>query len=98
MGIIPAKKEIFWAPTRRTHTRPLFAWPGANPGARAQVAGGVPANWEGFTQGRTRMKLSLFSRDTIAMPTAISLSHEMFDACLCLGVCDKIVPGLLIGA
>jgi phosphogluconate dehydratase len=53
---------------------------------------------DGVTQGRTGMELSLFSRDTIAMATAISLSHEMFDAVLCLGVCDKIVPGLLIGA
>jgi phosphogluconate dehydratase len=62
------------------------------------VAGGVPAMCDGVTQGRTGMELSLFSRDVIAMSTAIALSHDMFDAAICLGVCDKIVPGLLIGA
>jgi phosphogluconate dehydratase len=67
-------------------------------GATAQVAGGVPAMCDGVTQGREGMELSLFSRDVIAMATAVSLSHDMFDATLCLGVCDKIVPGLLIGA
>jgi len=67
-------------------------------GATAQVAGGVPAMCDGVTQGRAGMELSLFSRDVIAMSTAVSLSHDMFDATLCLGVCDKIVPGLLIGA
>ena len=67
-------------------------------GATAQVAGGVPAMCDGVTQGRPGMELSLFSRDAIAQATAISLSHDMFDAALYLGVCDKIVPGLLIGA
>jgi len=67
-------------------------------GATAQVAGGVPAMCDGVTQGRPGMELSLFSRDTIAMGTAIALSHDMFDAALLLGICDKIVPGLLIGA
>ncbi|KRA75241.1 phosphogluconate dehydratase [Lysobacter sp. Root667] len=67
-------------------------------GATAQVAGGVPAMCDGVTQGREGMELSLFSRDVIAMSTAIALSHDMFDAALYLGVCDKIVPGLLIGA
>lgn len=67
-------------------------------GATAQVAGGVPAMCDGVTQGRDGMELSLFSRDVIAMATAVSLSHDMFDATLCLGVCDKIVPGLMIGA
>jgi phosphogluconate dehydratase len=67
-------------------------------GGSAQVAGGVPAMCDGVTQGRTGMELSLFSRDTIALATAVALSHEMFDAALLLGVCDKIVPGLLIGA
>ncbi|MBB4210803.1 6-phosphogluconate dehydratase [Rhodothalassium salexigens DSM 2132] len=66
--------------------------------ATAQVAGGVPAMCDGVTQGQPGMELSLFSRDTIAMATAVALSHNMFDAALCLGVCDKIVPGLLIGA
>jgi phosphogluconate dehydratase len=67
-------------------------------GATAQVAGGVPAMCDGITQGMPGMELSLFSRDVIAMATGISLAHGMFDATLCLGVCDKIVPGLLIGA
>ena len=67
-------------------------------GATAQVAGGVPAMCDGVTQGYPGMELSLFSRDTIAMGTAIALSHDVFDAALLLGICDKIVPGLLIGA
>jgi phosphogluconate dehydratase len=67
-------------------------------GATAQYAGGVPAMCDGVTQGRPGMELSLFSRDVIAMATAVALSHDAFDAVLCLGVCDKIVPGLLIGA
>jgi phosphogluconate dehydratase len=67
-------------------------------GATAQVAGGVPAMCDGVTQGTAGMELSLFSRDTIAMGTAIALSHDVFDAALLLGICDKIVPGLLIGA
>ena len=67
-------------------------------GATAQVAGGVPAMCDGVTQGQPGMELSLFSRDTIAMATAIALSHDVFDAALLFGVCDKIVPGLLIGA
>ena len=67
-------------------------------GAVAQFAGGVPAMCDGVTQGQPGMELSLFSRDVIAMATAIALSHNMFDAALCLGICDKIVPGLLMGA
>ncbi len=67
-------------------------------GGVAQVAGGVPAMCDGITQGQPGMELSLFSRDLIAMATAVSLSHNMFDGALYLGVCDKIVPGLLIGA
>jgi len=67
-------------------------------GATAQFAGGVPAMCDGVTQGQPGMELSLFSRDVIALSTAVALSHNMFDAVLCLGVCDKIVPGLLIGA
>src|SRR5438067_314780 len=67
-------------------------------GAVAQVAGGVPAMCDGITQGEAGMELSLFSRDVIALSTAIALSHQMFDAALYLGVCDKIVPGLIIGA
>lgn len=67
-------------------------------GATTQVAGGVPAMCDGITQGEPGMELSLFSRDTIAMSTAVALSHDVFDAALLLGVCDKIAPGLLIGA
>lgn len=67
-------------------------------GAIGQFAGGVPAMCDGVTQGRDGMQLSLFSRDLIAMATGVALSHDMFDAALLLGVCDKIVPGLVIGA
>jgi len=67
-------------------------------GANAQVAGGVPAMCDGVTQGLPGMELSLFSRDTIAMGTAVALTHDVFDGALLLGICDKIVPGLLIGA
>lgn len=67
-------------------------------GATAQVASGVPAMCDGVTQGQVGMELSLFSRDLIAMATAVGLSHKVFDGALCLGICDKIVPGLLIGA
>src|SRR6267142_2749264 len=67
-------------------------------GAVAQFAGGVPAMCDGVTQGNAGMELSLFSREVIAMSTAVALTHNMFDAALCLGICDKIVPGLLIGA
>jgi phosphogluconate dehydratase len=67
-------------------------------GATAQYAGGVPAMCDGVTQGRPGMELSLFSRDVIAMATAVALTHDAFDAALMLGICDKIVPGLTIGA
>jgi phosphogluconate dehydratase len=67
-------------------------------GAIAQFAGGVPAMCDGVTQGQPGMELSLFSRDVIAMATGVALAHNMFDSALCLGVCDKIVPGLLMGA
>ncbi|WP_417624826.1 phosphogluconate dehydratase [Paremcibacter congregatus] len=67
-------------------------------GAVAQVAGGVPAMCDGITQGQTGMELSLFSRDVIAMATAVALSHNVFDGVIHLGICDKIVPGLLLGA
>ncbi len=84
--------------------QPLDEYPGwlkesvREAGGVAQFAGGVPAMCDGITQGRAGMELSLFSREVIAMATGIALSHEMFDATLLLGVCDKIVPGLLIGA
>src|SRR6056297_1047275 len=67
-------------------------------GAVAQFAGGVPAMCDGVTQGQDGMDLSLFSRDVIALSTAVALSHDLFDGALCLGVCDKIIPGLVIGA
>ena len=67
-------------------------------GGVAQVAGGVPAMCDGITQGETGMELSLFSRDVIALSAAVALSHQTFDAVVCLGICDKIVPGLVIGA
>ena len=67
-------------------------------GATAQVAGGVPAMCDGVTQGEAGMELSLFSRDVIALATAVALSHQTFDAAVYLGICDKIVPGLVIGA
>src|SRR6266511_927277 len=67
-------------------------------GGVAQFAGGVPAMCDGVTQGQPGMELSLFSRDVIAMAAAIGLSHNMFDAAVYLGVCDKIVPGLVIAA
>lgn len=70
----------------------------AEAGGVAQVAGGVPAMCDGVTQGREGMDLSLFSRDVIALSTAVALSHDMFDAAMYLGICDKIVPGLLVGA
>jgi phosphogluconate dehydratase len=67
-------------------------------GATAQVAGSTPAMCDGVTQGQDSMELSLFSRDVIAMATAVGLSHGMFESVAMLGICDKIVPGLLIGA
>jgi len=67
-------------------------------GGTAQVASGVPAMCDGVTQGQPGMELSLFSRDVVAMSTAIGLSHNLFDAVVCLGICDKIVPGMLLGA
>ena len=84
--------------------QPLETYPAAikaaarSVGATAQFAGGVPAMCDGVTQGLPGMELSLFSRDVIAMATAVALTHDAFDGALCLGVCDKIVPGLVIGA
>ena len=98
IGIVTAYNDMLSA-----HA-PLQAYPALikdearKQGATAQVAGGVPAMCDGVTQGTAGMELSLFSRDVIAMATAVALSHDMFDAALLLGVCDKIVPGLLIGA
>ena len=98
IGIVTAYNDMLSAHQPMEQYPTLIRMAARNAGGSAQVAGGVPAMCDGVTQGRTGMELSLFSRDAIAMATAVSLSHEMFDAALMLGVCDKIVPGLLIGA
>ncbi|MBA3592259.1 MAG: phosphogluconate dehydratase [Polaromonas sp.] len=98
IGIVTAYNDMLSAHTPMQPYPDLIKWEARLHGATAQVAGGVPAMCDGVTQGTTGMELSLFSRDVIAMATAVSLSHDMFDGALMLGVCDKIVPGLLIGA
>jgi phosphogluconate dehydratase len=98
IGIVTAYNDLLSAHAPLQHYPDLIKAEARKLGATAQVAGGVPAMCDGVTQGFEGMELSLFSRDTIAMSTAISLSHDVFDAALMLGVCDKIVPGLLIGA
>jgi len=98
IGIVSAYNDMLSA------HQPFETYPGriraaaAERGAVAQFAGGTPAMCDGVTQGQDGMDLSLFSRDVIALSTAVALSHDMFDAAVCLGICDKIVPGLLIGA
>ncbi len=98
LGVVTAYNDMLSA------HQPLQTYPdiikaaAAEADCSAQVAGGVPAMCDGVTQGQPGMELSLFSREVIAMATAVSLSHNVFDGILCLGVCDKIVPGLLIGA
>ncbi len=97
IGIVSAYNDMLSAHQPfETYPKAIKRAAAAN-GAIAQFAGGVPAMCDGVTQGQDGMDLSLFSRDVIAMSTAIALSHDMFDAAVCLGVCDKIVPGLLIG-
>jgi phosphogluconate dehydratase len=98
LGIVTSYNDMLSAHEPLKHYPELIKMAARARGCTAQVAGGVPAMCDGVTQGRTGMELSLFSRDAIALATAVSLSHEMFDAVLMLGVCDKIVPGLLIGA
>ena len=98
IGIVTAYNEMLSAHQPYVNYPEIIHDEARKLGATAQVAGGVPAMCDGITQGEPGMELSLFSRDTIAMSTAISLSHDVFDAALLLGVCDKIVPGLLIGA
>ncbi len=98
IGIVSAYNDMLSAHQPFEQFPNLIKQAAAAEGAIAQFAGGVPAMCDGVTQGQDGMDLSLFSRDVIAMSTAIALSHNMFDAALCLGVCDKIVPGLLIGA
>ncbi len=98
IGIVTAYNDMLSAHTPLKNYPDLIKEEARKHGATAQVAGGVPAMCDGVTQGTAGMELSLFSRDVIAMSTAVALSHDMFDAALLLGVCDKIVPGLLIGA
>lgn len=98
LGIVTAYNDMLSAHQPFRFYPELIKMAARNAGGSAQVAGGVPAMCDGVTQGRPAMELSLQSRDVIAMATAVSLSHEMFDAALLLGVCDKIVPGLLMGA
>lgn len=98
IGIVTSYNDMLSAHQPMEHYPALIRAIARKAGGSAQVAGGVPAMCDGVTQGRDSMELSLFSRDTIALATAVSLSHNMFDAALLLGVCDKIVPGLLIGA
>ena len=98
IGIVTAFNDMLSAHAPLEHYPDLIKAEARKHGATAQVAGGVPAMCDGVTQGTPGMELSLFSRDVIAMATAVSLSHDVFAGALMLGVCDKIVPGLLIGA
>ena len=98
LGIITAYNDMLSAHQPYETYPDLIRQAARDAGAVAQVAGGVPAMCDGVTQGQDGMELSLFSRDVIAMSAAIGLSHQMFDAAVFLGICDKIVPGLLIGA
>jgi phosphogluconate dehydratase len=98
LGIVTSYNDMLSAHQPFKDYPDIIKTAAAELGAVAQVAGGVPAMCDGVTQGQPGMELSLFSRDVIAMSTAVALSHDMFDAALCLGVCDKIVPGLLMGA
>jgi phosphogluconate dehydratase len=98
IGIVTAYNDMLSAHQPLEHYPEVIRAAAREVGATAQVAGGVPAMCDGVTQGRPGMELSLFSREVIAMSTAVALSHDAFDGALCLGVCDKIVPGLMIGA
>ncbi len=98
MGIVTAYNDMLSAHQPYERYPELIRQIARSVGATAQVAGGVPAMCDGVTQGQPGMELSLFSRDLIAMATGVALSHDMFDAGIYLGICDKIVPGLLIGA
>jgi phosphogluconate dehydratase len=98
IAIVSAFNDMLSAHQPYERYPPLIRAAAREAGAVAQFAGGVPAMCDGVTQGTASMELSLFSRDVIAMSTAIALSHNMFDAALLLGICDKIVPGLFIGA
>ncbi|MDR3387537.1 MAG: phosphogluconate dehydratase [Rudaea sp.] len=98
LGVVTAYNDMLSAHQPYERFPPLIREAARQAGATAQVAGGVAAMCDGVTQGRAGMQLSLFSRDVIALSAAVALSHDMFDAALFLGICDKIVPGLLIAA
>ncbi|MGB9144147.1 MAG: dihydroxy-acid dehydratase, partial [Aestuariivirga sp.] len=98
LGIVTSFNDMLSAHQPFEHYPQMIREAAREAGGTAQVAGGVPAMCDGVTQGETGMELSLFSRDVIALSTAVALSHQMFDAAVYLGVCDKIVPGLIIGA
>jgi phosphogluconate dehydratase len=98
VAIVSAYNDMLSAHQPFEHFPPMIKEAARAAGGVAQFAGGTPAMCDGITQGQPGMELSLFSRDTIAMATAVALSHNMFDAAVYLGICDKIVPGLLIGA
>ncbi|MBT9554367.1 MAG: dihydroxy-acid dehydratase, partial [Hydrogenophaga sp.] len=98
VGVITAYNDMLSAHQPYEHYPELIRDHARALGATAQVAGGVPAMCDGVTQGAAGMELSLFSRDVIALATAVGLSHNVFDAALMLGICDKIVPGLFMGA
>lgn len=98
LGIVTAYNDMLSAHQPFEYYPEIIRKAARDAGGTAQVAGGVPAMCDGVTQGETGMDLSLFSRDVIALSTAIALSHQMFDAAVYLGVCDKIVPGLIMGA
>ena len=98
IGIITAYNDMLSAHQPYEHFPAILKAAIRQAGGTAQVAAGVPAMCDGVTQARPGMELSLASRDVIAMSTAVGLSHGVYDAALCLGVCDKIVPGLVIGA
>ena len=98
LGIVTSYNDMLSAHQPFEHYPQIIRDAAREAGGTAQVAGGVPAMCDGVTQGETGMELSLFSRDVIALSTAVALSHQMFDAAVYLGVCDKIVPGLIIGA
>jgi phosphogluconate dehydratase len=98
IGIVSSYNDMLSAHQPLERFPALIKMAAREAGAVAQFAGGVPAMCDGVTQGMPGMELSLFSRDVIAMSTAVALTHNVFDAALCLGVCDKIVPGLFIGA
>jgi phosphogluconate dehydratase len=98
IGVVTAYNDMLSAHHPYEHYPELIRTAARRVGATAQVAGGVPAMCDGVTQGQPGMEMSLFSRDVIAMAAGIALSHNTFDAAMFLGVCDKIVPGLIIAA